>query len=70
MRKNQLINHLKKIPGNPIIICSSDAEGNHYSPLDSFYYDEESYWNGEEFIDVAKLTKAQMNKRALILFPV
>jgi hypothetical protein len=70
MRKDELIKRLQKIEGNPIIICSSDAEGNHFSLLEEVSYDEESYWNGSEFIDAAKLTKTQMMKRAVVLFPI
>jgi hypothetical protein len=36
MHKDQLIEALSKIPGNPKIILSSDAEGNSYEELDGF----------------------------------
>lgn len=70
MRKDELIRKLQKIEGNPLIICSSDSEGNHFSPLEDISYDEESYWENGEFIDTIRLTKTQMMKRPIVLFPV
>ncbi len=31
--KNELIEYLQEIPGNPVMIMSKDSEGNSYSPL-------------------------------------
>lgn len=36
MLKEQLIEVLSKIPGNPRIVLASDAEGNEFSDLDGY----------------------------------
>lgn len=46
MTKNQLIKKLQEISGNPVIVTSSDAEGNSFSELyeisPDLYYDKEN----------------------------
>ena len=51
LKKSDLIKMLNGIEGDPVIILSSDAEGNKYSPLveEWFegYYFAETTWSGE-----------------------
>lgn len=72
MTKNQLIKKLQKIEGNPIVICSSDAEGNNFSELDVIHDDGETFWDKEsrDIIDDLATSKEYKCKSAIILFPV
>jgi hypothetical protein len=36
MHKEQLVEVLSRIPGNPVIYLASDAEGNDFSELDGY----------------------------------
>jgi hypothetical protein len=50
MNKKELIDALKDIPDNTIIVLSKDSEGNSYSPLanvESMMYTADSKWSGE-----------------------
>jgi hypothetical protein len=50
MTVKELIKELKTLDPNAIVVMSSDAEGNGYSPLDGFYqgfYTPDSTWSGE-----------------------
>lgn len=69
MTKNQLIKKLQKIEGNPIVICSSDDEGNSFSELETVYDDGETFWD-KEYRDVVSLVTSKKHKKAIILFPV
>jgi hypothetical protein len=59
MRKEELIARLKSIPGNPVILMSSDAEGNDFSSLDevceSFVPVDYEDGTTEEVFDTADL---------------
>lgn len=50
MTVGELIDALKHVPGDRIIVMSSDAEGNGYSPLAGVdvlsFYVRESSWSG------------------------
>lgn len=50
----ELIKVLKEYDDDTLIVMSSDAEGNSYSPLSSFcegYYAPENTWSGTFFTD-------------------
>jgi len=82
MKVSELIEKLKKIDGNRIVIIQKDAEGNGYSPLSNLWegsYKAETTWWGE--VGLEKLTKKDIKQgygkedvldgeSALILEPV
>lgn len=53
MNATQLIEKLLKIPGDTLVVMSSDAEGNTFSPLDSAepaMYLAENSFSGEHYM--------------------
>ena len=78
----ELIEKLKDVDPDRIVIMASDAEGNDYSPLYSFWegaYKAETTWYGE--VGIEELTEEDWNKgyreedvvdgdKAIILCPV
>ncbi len=59
MTVKQLIQALQKEDPNRLVVCSRDAEGNGYSPLDQIHraaYLAETTWSGE--VGLEKLTAA------------
>lgn len=49
MTVDQLIEKLKALPGNTLVVMSSDTEGNTFSPMceiSSGFYDRDTSWSG------------------------
>ena len=83
MKKEDLIERLQKIPGNPEVIISSDSEGNSYTPLECIdpdcIYVPESDWFGDVYSSKWTAEDAGMeddeweeitkNPKAIVLYP-
>ncbi len=74
----ELIYYLKKLDQDALVILSSDAEGNSYSPLvlehGEGYYKPDSTWSGEwvDEEDLQEYDEEDKKKiyKAVFLFPV
>lgn len=76
MTKNQLIKKLNKIKGNPIIVTSSDAEGNSFSTLyeisGDLLYDSENreILDEEEIKEIEEYDLSRENlQKCIVLWP-
>ena len=71
MTKNELINKLQQLDGNPIIILQKDAEGNGYSPaagVENGWYAADSTYSGEVYHDDG--SAQQKSIPCIILWPI
>lgn len=66
MKVADLIEELKKLPQDSVVVQSSDAEGNTYSPIAAvaagFYHAETGYsggWSEQDHYDQANMTREE-----------
>lgn len=82
MDKNSLIAWLSKIPGNPKIMLSSDAEGNSFAELDepcegfvAKYFEggrTEEVWECKDLVDESDPDEAVLDgfNSVVVLYPI
>lgn len=73
MTVKQLIEKLKLLPQNSVVILQKDGEGNGFSPCDgaeSAIYRADSTWSGEVLNEDDDYEKEQGDKKCVVLWPV